>query len=79
MKDERHTISSLTKALDQGCLGMFLQQLEYREKLLKNNETTFFSLITPTHTTSQSRATQMDSQPGHRKGVTTYWATQFVV
>ena len=61
MKDERHTISSLTKALDQGCLGMFLQQLEYREKLLKNNETTFFSLITPTHATSQPWSIQVGS------------------
>ena len=32
--------------------------------------TTIFSLITPTNATSQSRDTQMGSQPGHNKGVT---------
>ena len=31
---------------------------------------TFFSLITPTNATSQSRDTQMGSQPRHNKGVT---------
>ena len=32
--------------------------------------TTFFSPVTPTNATSQSRATQMGSRPGHNKGVT---------
>ena len=34
---------------------------------------TFFSPITPTHATSQARATQMGSPPGHYKGVTIDW------
>ena len=49
------------------------------EKLLKHTATqahrqrritTFFSPITPTNATSQSRDTQMVSRPGHKKGVT---------
>ena len=65
---------------DQQCLGLFLLDLKrHREKLLKNTATqphpqrtiiTFFSPITPTNATSQSRDTQMGSQPGHNKGVT---------
>ena len=50
-------------------------------KLLKDNNTatqahpqrtitTFFSPITPTNATSQSRDTQMSSRPGHNKKVT---------
>ena len=55
----------------------------HMEKLLKDNSTaiqahpqktitTFFSPITPTNATSQSRATQMGSWPGHNKGVQIY-------
>ena len=67
---------------DEQHLGLFLLELNrYREKLwLDNNTTTqaheertiitFFSLITPTHATSQSLATQMGSQPRHFKGIT---------
>ena len=59
---------------DQQCLGLFWLELKsHREKLLKDHNTatqahqqraiaTFFSLITPTHATSKSRATQMGSQ-----------------
>ena len=65
---------------DQWCLGLFLLELKrHGEKLLKNTATqahaqrtitTFFSPITPTNASSQSRATQMDSWPGCSKGVT---------
>ena len=65
---------------DQRCLGLFLQDLRrHREKLLKNTATqahpqrkitTFFSPITPTNATSQSRDTQMGPRLGHNKGVT---------
>ena len=64
---------------DQRCLGLFLLELKrHWEKLLKNTATqvhpqrtitTFFSPITPTNATSQSRDTQMGSRPGHNKGV----------
>ena len=63
---------------DEWCLVLFLLELETQEMLLKGNNTatehqqrkisTFFSPIT--HATSQSRATQMGSGPGHNKGVT---------
>ena len=72
-----------SKALEyeeQRCLGLFLQDLRrHREKLLKNTATqahpqrtitTFFSPITPTNATSQSRDTQMGPRLGHNKGVT---------
>ena len=67
---------------DEWCLGIFLLELKrHREKLLKDNSTTtqahpqrtittFFSPITPTNATSQSRDTQMGSRPRHNKGVT---------
>ena len=58
----------------------FLARTEDREKSLDNSTatqahpqrtiTTFFSPITPTNATRQSRDTQMGSQPGHNKGVT---------
>ena len=66
---------------NQQCLGLFLLELKkHREKLLKDHNTTtqahsqrtmttFFSPITPTHTTSQSRTTKVDSQLGHNIGV----------
>ena len=70
----------------QRCLGLFLLELKrHWEKLLKNaatqahpqrTTTTFFSPITPTNTTSQSRDTQMGSRPGHSKGVTIDWAIE---
>ena len=61
-----------------------LELKRHKEKLLKDNNpatiqthqqrtiTTFFSPITPTHASSQSRAAQIDSKPGDCKGVTTY-------
>ena len=62
------------------CLGLFLLELKrHREKLLKNTATqahpqrtitTFFSPITPTTATSQSRDTQMGPRLGHNKGIT---------
>ena len=67
---------------DQRCLGLLLLELKrHREKLLKDNSTatqahpqrtirSFFSPIAPINATSQSRATQMRSQPRHNKGVT---------
>ena len=66
---------------DQRCLGLFLLDSRDTDKLLKDNSTatqahpertitTFFSPITPTNATSQSRATQVGSRPGHNKGVT---------
>ena len=70
----------------QWCLGVFLLELKrHREKLSKDSTTatqahpqrittTFFSRITPTNALSQSRATQMGSQPGHIKGFTIDWA-----
>ena len=71
----------------QWCLGVSLLEIKgHMEKVLKgNNRTTrahqqrtirtFFSPIVPTHTTSQSRAIQMHTWPGHCKGVTIDWAT----
>ena len=61
--------------------GAFLARTqETQVKLLMDSNTatqakqqtiaTFFSSVTPTHGTSQSRAAQMGSQPGHCKGVT---------
>ena len=65
---------------DQQRLGLFLLELKrHREKLLKNTTTltppqrtiiTFFSPITPTNATSQSRDKQMGPRLGHKKGVT---------
>ena len=67
---------------DQRCLGLFLLELKrHRENLLKDNSTAcqahpqstitiFFSPITPNNATSQSRVTQMGSQPRHNRGVT---------
>ena len=66
-------------------LGVVLARTqEHREKLLKDSNTTtrahqqrtitiFFRPISP-NATSQSRATQVDSQPGHCQGVTIDWA-----
>ena len=65
---------------DQQCLGFFLHELKsHMEKLLKDNNTitqahqqrtitNFFSPITPTHATNQSKATQNAYQRGHNKG-----------
>ena len=65
---------------DQLCLGLFLLELKrHQEKLLENTTTqahpqrtitTFFSPITPTNATRQSRDTQKGSPLGHNKGVT---------
>ena len=67
---------------DQQCLRLFLLELKrHGEKLLKENSTTtqahpertittFFSPISPTNATSQSRDTQLGSLLGHNKGVT---------
>ena len=61
--------------------GFFLaRSQETKGKLLMDNSTAtqthqqrtitiFFSPITPTHATSQSRAKEMGSRPGHCKGV----------
>ena len=61
-------------------LGAFLARTQETQKSLKGNTatqtnqertmTTFLSHITPTHRTSQLRATQMDSRPAHSKWVT---------
>ena len=63
-------------------MRLFLLELKrHVEKLLKDNSTatqahpqrtiiTSYSPTNPTHATSQSRATQMGSGPGHNKGVT---------
>ena len=64
---------------DQWCLGLFLLELKrHRDKLLDNSTltqahqqrtiTNFFSPITPTHATNQSKATQNAYQRGHNKG-----------
>ena len=64
-------LSKVMEYEDQRCLGLFLLELKrHREKLLKHTATqahpqrtiaTFFSPITPTNATSQSRDTQMGS------------------
>ena len=71
----------IMKYEDQQCMMVFLLKLKrHREKLLKDNNTstqghqqrtitTFFSLITPTHATCQSRATQLGSRLGHNKAL----------
>ena len=62
-------------------MGHFLLELKRHKKLLKSYSTatqtnqqraatTFLSPITPTRATSQLRATQMDSRPGHSKWLT---------